>query len=106
MMLKHVVLFRLKDSKDKEEHIRKFKEMLEALPDKIPQIRYYEVGVNVIPSERAFDMCLVSGFASEADLQAYRVHPAHQEVLEYYGTIKEQTAAADYFESAIFQREE
>lgn len=102
-MLKHVVLFRLKDDKDKEKNIEKLKEMLEALPGKIPLIRYYEVGVNAVPSDRTYDMCLISAFGSEEDLQEYRVHPAHQEVLEFYGRVKEDTAVVDYYENEIYR---
>ncbi len=103
-MLKHVVLFRLKDNEDKEKNMEKLREMLEDLPGKIPLIRYFEVGVNALPSDRSYDMCLISGFDSEEDLQAYRVHPAHQEVLDFYGRIRKQTATVDYYENGIFQR--
>jgi hypothetical protein len=92
-------MFKLSDTEDqalKEHNKRELKKRLEALPPKINVIRSMEVGINVKESPRAFDVVLVSTFDNLDDLETYRVHPAHQEVVSYVGQIREQTASVDY----------
>ena len=53
-MVKHIVLFKLKDDVPAEEKLAvmtKFKEAIEALPAKISVIRKVEVGLNINPGE-------------------------------------------------------
>jgi hypothetical protein len=89
-----VVLFRLKDRSRK--NIEKTREVLASLKDKIDFIRSLEVGVDVIRSERSYDIALVSKFDSLADLDAYRVHPEHVNVVDYIAQVKESSIAVDY----------
>ncbi|AQS60523.1 Dabb family protein [Desulforamulus ferrireducens] len=91
-MITHIVFFKLKDVKD----IDRVKEALLGLKDKIPQIRHLEVGVDVIRSERSYHLALVSKFDSLADLEAYQVHPDHQEVVKLINTVKESVVSVDY----------
>lgn len=98
-MIRHVVMFKLKKSDNPaqdEKMKQEVKDKLESLPSKIGQIRSMEVGINVVSSERAFDLVLVSTFDSLEDLESYRVHPDHQEVVQFISGIKEQTAAVDF----------
>ena len=98
-MIRHVVMFKLKNKGDEEglEKIKKeVKDRLEALPGKIDVILSMEVGINVVKSERAFDVVLISSFDNLDDLESYRVHPDHREVVTYIGRIKEQSAAVDF----------
>ena len=98
-MIRHIVMFKLKKTGEDEslEEIRKeIKKRLEELPRKINVIRSMEVGINVVRSERAFDVALISSFNSLDDLETYRVHPEHQEVVKYIGSVKEQSAAVDF----------
>jgi hypothetical protein len=98
-MIRHIVLFKLMKTGDNEsfESIRRqVKERLESLPGKIEVIRSMEVGINVVHSDRAYDVALVSTFDSLDDLETYRVHPDHQEVVRFIGTVKDHTAAVDF----------
>ena len=98
-MIRHIVMFKLKNQTDEAENSRikeKIKSMLEALPAQIEVIRSMEVGINVVMSDRAFDLVLVSSFDSLEDLETYRVHPAHQEVVNFISGYKERTAAVDF----------
>ena len=98
-MIRHVVMFKLKksDNPSQDEKMKQeVKSRLDALPAKIDVIRSMEVGINVVLSERAFDLVLVSTFDSLDDLETYRVHPDHQEVVQFISGIKEQTAAVDF----------
>jgi hypothetical protein len=93
-MVTHVVMFRFRDRSP--EHLAHCRELLDGLPAKVPEIRHFEVGLNALPSERAFDLCLYSHFDSFDDLAAYVVHPAHVEVAEYLRSASESRGSVDY----------
>ena len=98
-MLKHIVLFKLKENAEgatKEENARKIKAGLEALTGTIPQLRLMEVGINCIPGETAYDVAIYSEFADEKDLSLYMKHPEHVKVAEFIGKIRESRAVVDY----------
>ncbi|GAI29922.1 unnamed protein product [marine sediment metagenome] len=98
-MLKHVVMWKLKDiaaRNSKAENAREMKRRLEALTQAIPEIRRLEVGLNVKDSERAADVVLYSEFDSPAGLAAYIQHPAHQEVVTFVREIAAETRVVDY----------
>ncbi len=98
-MLKHIVLFKLKANAEgatKEENAKKIKRDLEALKDKIPQIRHLEVGLNCIMSEASYDIAIYSEFANEADLTKYARHPEHLKIVEFVGKVRESRAVVDY----------
>lgn len=93
-MLTHIVMFKFKENTP--EVCQELKARLEALPAQIPQIRYYEVGINSIPSNRSYDMSLISRFDSVDDLGIYNQHPVHVKVVEYVRTIVEKSVVVDY----------
>ena len=98
-MLKHIVLFKLKQHAEgatKEANAKKIKADLEALKGKISQIKHLEVGINCIPGESAYDIAIYSEFAGEADLNSYLKHPEHVKVAEFIGKIRESRVAVDY----------
>lgn len=92
VLITHIVFFKFKDSAN----ISITKDKLLALNGKVPQLRHLEVGVDVIRSERSYDLALVSKFDNLDDLQAYQVHPDHQEVLKFINGVKESVVAVDY----------
>ena len=76
-MVKHIVLFKLKDEVSAEEKLvvmNKFKEAIEALPAKIPVIRKVEVGLNMNPGE-TWNIALYSEFDTLEDVKFYATHP-------------------------------
>jgi Stress responsive A/B Barrel Domain len=98
-MLKHIVLFKLKEHAEgagKAENAGRAKEVLESLAKKIPQIRRLEVGINSIPSDAAYDIAIYSEFADEKDLSLYINHPEHVKVAEFLGKVRENRAVVDY----------
>jgi len=99
MIVKHIVMWRLKEptsGSSKEAVARSFKLRLEALPQVIPEIRYYEVGLNLKDSERAADVVLYSEFDSLEALASYSLHPAHLEVVELVREIAAESRVVDY----------
>lgn len=86
--LRHVVMFKFQDKASKAD-IQKVVDAFSGLPDKIPQIKDFEWGVNNSPEKlnQGLTHCFLLSFASEADRDAYLIHPAHKafgEVLKPY----------------------
>jgi len=83
MMVKHIILWNLKDefSQEEKEYIKlSIKEGLEGLQGKIPGLIDIKVITNGLSSSTA-DLMLDSTFESEEALKNYAVHPAHQDVV-------------------------
>ncbi|MCB9130664.1 MAG: Dabb family protein [Anaerolineales bacterium] len=92
--LTHVVLFKLKDRSP--DNLERTAAVLRSLDGTINVLRHIEVGVNVVPSARAYDVALITRFDSLADMEAYQVHPRHQEVLAFMREQTDTAAAVDY----------
>lgn len=83
-MVKHVILWQLKDELSAEEKItvkNGIKEGLEALKGKIPGLVEIQVNTNGLASSNA-DVMLDSLFEDEASLKGYAVHPEHVAVAD------------------------
>ncbi|RUM44607.1 MAG: Dabb family protein [Hydrogenimonas sp.] len=94
-MVVHIVMFHFKEE-NKEENIAKVKGMLEALVDKIEPLKSMEVGVDFLHSERSMDLVLTSTFDDKEGLEAYRIHPAHQEVVAFIKEVTIESRVVDY----------
>ena len=97
-MVKHIVLFKLKENLSTEEKqavIDKFKAAIEALPPVIPIIRHIFVGLNTNSAEK-WDICLDSEFDTLADVNAYAVHPDHVAAAGLLKEVKADRACVDY----------
>lgn len=94
-MITHIVFFRFHDPTPA--NLNATKEKLESMRGKIPQLRHLEVGIDVIRSERSYDLALVTKFDSLEALQAYQVHPYHAgEVIPHMKGVAAASAAVDY----------
>jgi hypothetical protein len=93
-MISHVVIFKFSDphSPDVESVYIK----LRSLAGKVPQLKRLEVGMNLVHSERAYDLALVAKFDSMQDLEAYEIHPYHKEVAQYVRSIALNIISVDY----------
>ncbi|GAB6157132.1 Dabb family protein [Desulfotomaculum varum] len=91
-MITHIVFFKFKDAA----YIERAKNDLLTLKEKIPQIRHLELGVDILRTERSYDLALIAKFDSLEDLQSYQVHPAHQEVVKFITEVRESVVAVDY----------
>lgn len=92
--LTHVVLFKLKERSP--EAVEKTAHVLRSMEGKIASLQGIEVGVNVVPSPRAYDIALITRFASLADMELYQAHPIHQDVLAHMREVMETAAAVDF----------
>ena len=83
-MVKHVILWQLKDEFSEEEKVSiraGIKEGLEGLAGKIPGLTEIKVQTDMLSSSNV-DVMLDSTFVDEAALKGYAVHPAHVEVAD------------------------
>ena len=97
-MVKHIVLFKLKDEVPEAEKLvvmNKFKEAIEALPAKISVIRKIEVGLNMNPAE-AWHIALYSEFDTLEDVKFYATHPDHVAAGKIIAEAKDSRACVDY----------
>jgi len=81
-MVKHIILWTLKDeyTKEQKENIKLgIKEGLEGLAGKIPGLIDIKVQIECLASSNA-EVMLDSTFTDEAALKGYSVHPLHVEV--------------------------
>ncbi|MGD0216921.1 MAG: Dabb family protein [Desulfobaccales bacterium] len=93
-MITHIVLFKLVRSDEKS--IEAARAALAGLRGQIPQLRHLEVGGNIVPTERSYDLGLVARFDSLADLQSYQDHPLHVEVVKFLQGNRQSTVSVDY----------
>ncbi len=92
--LTHVVLTRLKDKSP--ENVANVIAKLRSLEGNVPTLKSIEVGVNVVESDRAYDVGIVTRFDDLAAMEAYQIHPFHQGVLAYMKKKAESVVAIDY----------
>lgn len=82
-MVKHIVLWRLKDfanGRSKAENAAEIKQSLESLNGKIPGLLKIEVGYDFSRSTDSSDIALYSEFENRAALEVYQNHPLHEAV--------------------------
>ena len=97
-MVKHIVMFKLKETLSMEEKLdvmNRFKVAIEALPAKIDVIRKVFVGLNINEAEQ-WDICLESEFDSLEDVKLYAVHPDHVAAAGILKDAKLDRACVDY----------
>jgi len=98
-MLQHVVMWKLKEQAlgmDKAALCLELKKRLESLVGKVPEIRAFQVGLNVVPGDTAHDVVLVSSFDDGAGLEGYMKNPDHQRVVEFVKQVVAERRAVDY----------
>lgn len=82
-MIKHIVMWKLKDfaeENSKDINAKKIKEGLESLKGKIEGLQDIEVGININKGDQAYDVVLYSEFKTEDDLGVYQNHPEHLKI--------------------------
>jgi hypothetical protein len=97
-LLRHVVLFNFTDTATADE-IRAVEEKFAALPGEIDEIHDFEWGrdIDVSNIARGYTHCFLVTFKTEADLDAYGPHPAHQEFVSLVQPILENVLVIDYW---------
>ena len=98
-MIRHIVMFKLKNFPDESEKMAAAQEVikrLDKLPSKINMIRRYEAGIDVRKLSLSYDVVLTMDFDTMADLDTYTVHPAHQEFIVFNKDYSAEKVCIDY----------
>ncbi|MDD2309883.1 MAG: Dabb family protein [Desulfuromonadaceae bacterium] len=94
-MITHIVLFKLADAT--AENLAATRDKLLSMNGRIELLRHLEVGVDLVRSERSYDIALTTRFDSLEDLQAYQIHPYHAgEVIPHMKSVCLSIVAVDY----------
>ena len=91
-MVKHIVLYKLKEDVNKEDAVKLIASVLEPLVGKIPGLLHLEIR----QAYNGMDYALYSEFDSREALSAYAVHPLHQEAKTHFFHLLDSRVAADY----------
>ena len=97
-MIRHVVLWKFKDSAQsasKEENMKLASERLYALRPIIPELRRMEIGADISHTEMSYDLFLLTEFDSVEDMKIYAEHPAHKEVSKFIRSVIESRVVLD-----------
>jgi|WetSurMetagenome_2_1015567.scaffolds.fasta_scaffold344934_2 hypothetical protein len=98
-MIRHLVLFKLRDFSTPEEKMKAAETVraeLLALKKKIPVILEFEVGINFTVNDAAYDLAINSSFSSKEDLKTYQVHPDHQAFILFNKNYSAKKIVLDY----------
>ena len=91
-MVKHIVLYNLKEGVEKEPTVKMIASHLEPLVGKIPGLLHLEVR----KTYNGMDYALYSEFESREALAAYDVHSLHLEAKKHFFHLLDTRVAADY----------
>ncbi len=99
-MIKHIVMFKLKEEangKTAKENLEGALERLKNFEQEIPSLVHFEARVN---SEKApksnYELALVCDFYDIDGLNEYQVHPVHKSFGAYITPVRESRACIDY----------
>ena len=98
-MLKHIVMWKLKDQaegRDRAANALEMKRRLDECARVVPGILTFEVTIAQTGLEATCDVVLYSEFADRAALAAYAAHPTHQALVPFIGAIREGRQCIDY----------
>ena len=93
-MIKHVVLWKFKEE-NREENMKKAREMLLALPPVISEIKKMQVYFDVSHTDMSMDMMLDTEFLTVEDMKTYAVHPEHVKVSNFVRSVVESRVVLD-----------
>lgn len=86
-MVKHIVMWKLKDEARSRETIEKMRGLLTRLVGLVPGLLSLEFYETMAPGESAADACIVTEFPSVRELEAYDAHPEHQKAREFIRSV-------------------
>lgn len=85
-MIRHIIMLKLKDFANSTEKLTaalEVKKRLDELPSKIDVIRKCETAIDIRNLAWSYDIVLTMDFESMRDLDAYTIHPAHQDFITF-----------------------
>jgi hypothetical protein len=91
-VLTHIVFFKLRDPADAPT----LRDRILAMKGKIPELLGLEAGVDVVRSDRSYDVVLIGKYADVAAMERYQVHPEHLALKAYLDTVRERSVVVDF----------
>jgi quinol monooxygenase YgiN len=98
-MLKHIVMWKLKDQAegaDRATNAAEMKRRLDECAHIVPGMHAFEVTVAQPGLEATYDVVLYSEFEDKAALDAYAQHPTHKALVPFIGAIRSERQCMDY----------
>ena len=98
-MLKHIVMWKLKDQAeggDKATNARKMKELLDGCKNLVPGILKFEAALAQPGLEATYDVILYSEFTNKEALAEYAAHPTHKAIIPFIGAVRDERQCMDY----------
>jgi hypothetical protein len=98
-MIKHIVMWKLKDhaeGADRAANAAEMKRRLDACAQLVPGILAFEVRLAQPGLEATSDVILYAEFANEAALRAYGAHPTHQALVPFFKAVRDGRECMDY----------
>lgn len=98
-MLKHIVMWKLKDQAegaDRATNAAEMKRRLDECAHIVPGMHAFEVTVAQPGLETTYDVVLYSEFEDKAALDAYAQHPTHKALVPFIGAIRSERQCMDY----------
>ena len=98
-MLKHIVMWQLKDhaeGSDKAGNAAKMKALLDGCRDIVPGMLAFEAALAQPGLEATYDVVLYAEFTDKAALDAYQSHPQHEAIKPFIGAIRCARQCMDY----------
>lgn len=92
-MVKHIVIYTLKEGVDKATAVETIRSALEPLVGKIPGLLHLEIRAAY---QGGMDYALYSEFESREALAEYAGHPLHQEAKAHFRHFLDSRICADY----------
>jgi hypothetical protein len=95
-MVKHIVMWRLKNESVKTADATRIKSLLEGLDGQIPGMTHIEVGCNFLSDTNSSDVVLYSEFLDRVALEGYQQHPLHLSVVLQVKSLVSERRVVDY----------
>ena len=95
-MVKHVVMYKLKEST--EQNAIALQQKFLSMKGKIDVLKDIQSGVDVLRSDRSFDVVLICQFDTMEDMETYRTHEVHLPVMAYVKSVVECSKSVDYID--------
>lgn len=93
-MIKHVVMWKLREGLDKPATVSQMKARLEGLVGQVEGLHTLEVGLSFTGG--FYDACLVSLHSDREALAVYATHPAHLEIKKFVHSVIEARESCDF----------
>jgi len=93
-MVKHIVMFKLADKN--EENLNEAIAALNSLRGNIETLKFLELGIDFLGSERSHDIVLTAFFDDREGLKAYAGHKNHLPVVDKMRSLCSSSIVVDY----------